>query len=58
MCNPCRQIGIATGLGIELILTDEICKDVIDQTIIPEFKEGKFYDGIKNGVTELIEKWK
>ena len=58
VCNPCKQIGIATGLGTELILTDEICKNVIDQTIIPEFKDGNFYDGIKNGVVELIEKWK
>ncbi|MFD1062047.1 TPM domain-containing protein [Winogradskyella litorisediminis] len=58
VCNPCRQIGMATGLGTELILTDEICKNVIDQTIIPEFKNGEFYNGIKNGVTELIEKWK
>ena len=58
VCNPCRQIGIATGTGTELILTDEICKNVIDQTIIPEFKNGEFYIGIKKGVTELIEKWK
>ncbi|GAA4976208.1 TPM domain-containing protein [Algibacter aquimarinus] len=58
VCNPCRQIGIATGTGTELILTDEICKNVIDQTIIPEFKNGNFYDGIKNGVVELIKKWK
>ena len=58
MCNPCRQIGIATGTGTELILTDKICKEVIENTIIPEFKNGEFYKGIKNGVTELIEKWK
>lgn len=58
VCNPCRQIGIATGSGTEKILTDEICKNVIDQTIIPEFKNGNFYDGIKKGVVELIEKWK
>ena len=58
VCNPCRQIAIATGLGTEMILTDVICKNVIQQTIIPEFKNGKFYNGIKNGVTELIEKWK
>jgi len=57
VCNPCRQIGIATGKGTELILTDEICKEVIDNKIIPEFKNGEFYNGIKNGVTELIEKW-
>ena len=58
VCNPCRQIGIATGTGTKLILTDEICKEVIDKKIIPEFKNGEFYNGIKNGVTELIEKWK
>ena len=58
VCNPCRQIGIATGLGTELILTDEICKKVIEKTIIPEFKNGNFYVGIKKGVIELIEKWR
>jgi uncharacterized protein len=58
VCNPCRQIGIATGTGTELILKDEICKEVIDNTIIPEFKNGEFYIGIKKGVAELIEKWK
>jgi uncharacterized protein len=58
VCNPCKKIGIATGTGTELILTDEICKGVIDKTIIPEFKNGELYNGIKKGVTELIEKWK
>ncbi|WP_348702491.1 TPM domain-containing protein [Tenacibaculum sp. 190524A02b] len=58
ICNPCRKIGIVTGTGTELILTNEICKKVIDQIIIPEFKNGNFYAGIKNGVVQLIEKWK
>ena len=58
VCNFCRQIGIATGTETELILTDEICKEVIDKTIIPEFKNGEFYNGITKGVTELIERWK
>src|SRR5690606_32023136 len=44
VCNPCKQIGIATGTGIELILTDQICKTVIDNTIVPEFNEGNYYD--------------
>ena len=30
----------------------------IKERIIPEFKNGEFYSGIKKGVTELIEKWK
>ncbi len=58
ICNPCRQIGIATGTGTGMILTDEICKSVIENTIIPEFKNEKFYNGIKNGITELIAEWK
>ena len=58
MCNPCRKIGIATGTGTQLVLTDEICKEVIDNTIIPEFKKGEFYSGLKKGVIELIARWK
>ena len=58
LCKPCQKIGIATGLGTKMILTDEICKNVIDQTIIPEFKTGDFYNGIKNGVLELMKNWK
>ncbi len=53
-----RKIRISTGLGTEKILTDEICKKVIDQTIIPEFESGNYYAGIRKGLTELIAKWK
>ena len=53
-----REIRISTGLGTEKILTDEICKNIIDQTIIPEFKNGDYYSGIEKGITELIAKWK
>ncbi len=55
---PLKQIGIATGTGTELVLTDEICKEIIHKIIIPEFKNGDIYSGIKKGVTALIEKWK
>ena len=58
LCNPDRKITIATGYGTELVLTDEICKNVIDSIMIPDFKNGNYYGGIKKGVTELIEKWK
>ena len=54
VCNPCRQIGIATGYGTELILTDQICKEVIDKTIIPEFKRSHFFP-IRNGEKFLLE---
>lgn len=57
LCKPERKIGIATGLGTEKALTDSICKAVIDNTMIPKFKEGDFYEGIKSGVVGLIQKW-
>jgi len=53
-----REIRISTGYGTEKILTDELCKKVIDETIIPEFKKGDYYSGIEKGMTELIKKWK
>ncbi|MFD2033940.1 TPM domain-containing protein [Belliella marina] len=57
VCNSCREIGIATGIGTELVLTDEICKDVIERVMIPEFKDGEFFIGLKKGLAELMEKW-
>lgn len=57
ICNPCREISIVTGWETREILTDEICEEVIDQTIIPQFKEEKIYEGVKNGILELIDKW-
>lgn len=58
VCKPCKKIGIATGRGIEITLTDEVCTEVIEKNIIPKFKRGEFYNGIKSGITELIVKWK
>lgn len=57
LCKPKQKIGIATGFGTEKILTDSICKIVIDSMIIPKFREGNFYSGMKAGVVELIRKW-
>lgn len=52
-----RNIWIGTGLGTEEILTNEIVTDVINTKIIPYFKEGKYFDGVKSGLLELIEQW-
>lgn len=57
LCKSCKKITIVTGTDTQLILTDEICKKVIDETIIPEFKQGNYYTGIKNGILELINMW-
>ncbi|WP_026754459.1 YgcG family protein [Sediminibacter sp. Hel_I_10] len=52
-----REFRISTGEGAEKILTYEICKAIIDNTIFPEFKTGNYYLGILNGLEALIKKW-
>ncbi|WP_224484671.1 TPM domain-containing protein [Robertkochia aurantiaca] len=41
----------------ELFLSDEFCKKVIDEYMIPEFKNQNYYDGVLLGLNELIKKW-
>ena len=50
-----RNIRIQNGLGIEDHLTDEKTKIIISQFMIPEFKKGNYYEGILNGVNEIIK---
>jgi uncharacterized protein len=53
-----RQTRIATGLGTEKVLTDQICQRIIDEQMIPFFKKGEYYKGLQEGLTELISNWK
>ncbi|GGE95672.1 hypothetical protein GCM10010984_11450 [Chishuiella changwenlii] len=39
-------------------MTDEICKKIIDSTIVPEFKEANYYEGLDKGIDEIIRLWK
>ena len=57
LCKPCQKVTIATGTGTEKILTDPICKAIIDSVMIPKFKDGDFFGGTKQGVLKIIEKW-
>jgi uncharacterized membrane protein YgcG len=49
-----RKIRIEVGYGLELIIRDEIAKNIIENTILPEFRSGNFYSGLTNGSKELI----
>ena len=53
-----KEIRIQVGLGLEDELTDAEAKFIIDNIIIPEFKKGDFYTGIKKGVLKIIEEIK
>jgi len=52
-----KKIRVTTGIGTERILTDEFCKKVIDQFMVPKFKEGDYYNGIRQGLTVFIKQW-
>ena len=52
-----QKILISTGLGTERVLTDKICKNILDKIVIPEFKNDDYYIGIEKGLTELIKIW-
>lgn len=52
-----RNIWIGSGYGTEKILTDEILKNIIDTVIVPYFKSGDYFEGIKSGLIECINKW-
>lgn len=53
-----RRIRIVTGRGTEKILTDKICEEVLQSIIIPEFKNGNYFDGINKAIDEFINRWK
>ncbi|MFN3782912.1 MAG: TPM domain-containing protein [Spirosomataceae bacterium] len=49
-----KKVYIATGYGLEGALPDAYAKRIINNDIIPAFKEGRFYDGINKGVDSII----
>ena len=51
-----RTIRISNGYGIEGILTDKETKKIIDEIIIPEFKNERYYEGLRKGILKIIEK--
>lgn len=53
-----RETFLATGYGTEKILKDEICKSIIDSTMIPYFKNQDYFGGLKAGLEECIIRWK
>lgn len=53
-----RRMRIQNGYGIEKVFTDAETKQIIDNTFIPKFKEGKFFEGTRDGIIAIINKLK
>lgn len=50
-----RKIFIANGYGMEGVLTDGRTKRIIEQDIKPSFREGRFHEGLDQGVDRIIQ---
>lgn len=45
---------IATGYGMEGAVPDATCKEIIDNDIIPAFKQGNYYEGLNKATDDII----
>lgn len=50
-----RKIFIATGYGVEGSLTDAMTRRIIEERIIPYFRNGDYYGGLMAGVDAIFE---
>ncbi|KGD66201.1 hypothetical protein Y5S_00673 [Alcanivorax nanhaiticus] len=49
-----RKVRIEVGYGLEGALTDALSSVIIQQEILPAFRQGQFYGGIQAGVTAIL----
>ena len=49
-----RKIRIEVGYGLESVLPDSLSGDIIRQVIAPRFLEGRFFEGIRAGVSAIM----
>ena len=50
-----KKVRIEVGYGLEGVLTDAISSEIINSVMIPEFKNGKMSEGVKDGVLAIIK---
>ena len=56
ICTGLRVIRIQNGTGIAERLSDKETKKIIDKFIIPEFKKGNYFEGVKSALLALMQK--
>ena len=49
-----RDVFIANGYGLEEYIPDAITKRIIENEIIPAFKQGAYYEGVNNATEVMI----
>ena len=50
-----KKVRIEVGYGLEGVLTDAISSQIINSVMIPQFKNGKMSEGVKDSVLAIIK---
>ena len=50
-----KKVRIEVGYGLEGVLTDAVASQIINSVMIPQFKNGKMSEGVKDGVLAIIK---
>ncbi|OQA02015.1 MAG: hypothetical protein BWY70_00163 [Bacteroidetes bacterium ADurb.Bin408] len=50
-----RKAHIAVGYGLESVLPDAICKRIVENEMIPSFRENHYYEGLVKGIKIIGE---
>ena len=48
------EVFIATGYGLEGVLTDAVCRRIIEQKMIPYFRSDDYYSGVVNALNAIM----
>jgi uncharacterized protein len=49
-----KKMAILTGAGLESILPDSVCHNIITTDFIPYFKKGNYFGGLDKGTNDII----
>ncbi|MES2589018.1 MAG: TPM domain-containing protein [Bacteroidota bacterium] len=51
-----RKVQISVGLGLETIITDSYASEIVEKTLIPNFKLQEYYIGLDSATTLIMNK--
>jgi uncharacterized protein len=52
--NEKGEASIQTGYGLEGVLPDITCKQIVDNEMIPKFAQGDYYGGVSSGIAVVM----